>query len=116
MVEVLGYRRNFEIDGLLFPEAWDRYGGGVTMKLQNEVSPGLFYLPGPSSTNLLSPHEGRRWLERSHRTSLDNSQPSALCLHSRTLLEHPLVPGTALDTGDGMGWSLCLPATQGLAV
>lgn len=27
MVEVLGYRRNFEIDGLLFPEAWDRYEG-----------------------------------------------------------------------------------------
>lgn len=35
-MEMLGYRRSFETDGLLFPEVWGRDGG--TRKLQKEVS------------------------------------------------------------------------------
>lgn len=32
LVEVLGYRRSFETDGLLFPEVWGRDGGTGSYK------------------------------------------------------------------------------------
>lgn len=71
-MEVLWYRRNFEVDGLQFPEVWARYGGWPVA--ERSLTWALSCMLGPSSTNLLPPSK-----ERSPQTSVDHSQPSALC-------------------------------------
>lgn len=106
MVEVLGYKRNCEIGGLLFPEAWDRYGvTGIRMKSRRgtcHYARGLPYQPA--------------FTRQGRQAGGEKSEPGqiipcpVLCTFIHLmLLGHLLAPATGWDTGGrmGMGWSLC---------
>lgn len=77
-MEVPGYKRKRRGRWASAPRSLGQVWRGKE-QLQDEVfHRHLAVCSGPSSTNLLSPPQG----ERSHRTWLGPSRPSALCLHA----------------------------------